>query len=236
VSSTTLRWHVGPDAERVAAALAEDMGGQARRALEARGAYLITIPGGSTPRRLFALLSNLDTDWSRWHVFFTDERCAPQADSDRNDAAARSVWLDRVAIPFDQIHSIPAELGADAAAVEYRRRLAGVGAFDTTLLGLGEDGHTASLFPGRPSGDDPDSPDVLAVHGAPKPPPERVTLSARRLADARSVAMLAIGAEKRVAVARLRRRESIPAAAVAPRGGVDVWLDAAASADIASPD
>lgn len=233
-----LRWHIHPQPDQVAAALAARIVADASRAIAARGAYTIVLPGGATPRRLFAALRDADAELGSWHVYFTDERCVPPDDPERNDTAARSIWLDRVAIPSAQIHSIPAELGADAGADAYSRQLAAIDVFDTTLLGLGDDGHTASLFPGRPSGERPDTPAALAVHGAQKPPRERVTLSTWRLAAARSVAMLVTGAGKRHAVASLGRGDALPATAVAraasPRGGMDVWLDAAAAADVVS--
>jgi 6-phosphogluconolactonase len=103
-----------------------------------------------------------------------------------------------------------------------------VGDFDVVLLGLGEDGHTASLFPGAGWGVPADSPDTLAVIGAPKPPPERVSLSASRLRRASHVFFLVSGAGKCDAVRRWRAGEIIPASAVMPANGVDVLLDAAA--------
>ena len=230
-----LCWHVRADPAAVAAALAEDIAARAERALAERGAYLIVLPGGSTPQPLYAALRGLDTDWHRWQIYFTDERCVPRDDPRRNDAAVRSAWLDFVSLPPAQVHSMPAELGAEAGAEAYRRVLLGVGPFDTTLLGLGEDGHTASLFPGRSWAGEADAPDVLAVHSAPKPPADRVSLGARRLANARHVALLATGAAKRSAAARLHRRDAaIPAAAVVPPHGMDVWLDADAAAGIRS--
>ena len=122
------------------------------------------------------------------------------------------------------MRAIPAELGAERAAAAYAAELRGVGDFDFVLLGLGEDGHTASLFPGHDWGDAPDAPDVLAVHGAPKPPPERVSLSAARFGRAREVWFLVAGADKRAALARWRAGDAIPAGAIRPAAGVDVWV------------
>ncbi len=126
---------------------------------------------------------------------------------------------------------IAAELGADTAAQRYVRELAGVDTFDLVLLGLGEDGHTASLFPGHDWGERADAPAALAVHDAPKPPPARVSLSAWRLARARSVLFLVSGRDKRDAVTRWQRGERLPAAAICapdPTGGcgdIEVLLD-----------
>ena len=122
-------------------------------------------------------------------------------------------------------HLIPAELGSEAAARRYAGELTGVGEFDLVLLGLGADGHTASLFPGRPHDD---SADVVAVHDSPKPPSERVSLSAARLSRARQVLFLVTGQDKRAAVTAWRTGAEIPARAI--RGPVQVLLDASAAA------
>ena len=102
--------------------------------------------------------------------------------------------------------------------------------FDLTLLGMGEDGHTASLFPGDPTGAGPQAPDALAVMNAPKPPPERISLSANRLNRSKAVKVLITGAGKREAVAGLRRGDDIPIRAIAPTAGLDLLLDEAAAA------
>ncbi len=101
------------------------------------------------------------------------------------------------------------------------------------LLGLGEDGHTASLFPMHDWGAAPDSPDVLAVFDAPKPPPQRVSLSAARLSRAREVLFLVAGESKRDAVKRWRAGEQLPAAAIQPAAGVDVLVESVLLASLA---
>jgi 6-phosphogluconolactonase len=100
-----------------------------------------------------------------------------------------------------------------------------VAEFDLVLLGLGEDGHTASLFPGHDWGVRSDAPDVIAVFDAPKPPPQRVSLSAARLSRAREVLFLVEGIAKRDAVARWRMGANIPARSIRPRAGVDVLVE-----------
>ena len=139
---------------------------------------------------------------------------------------ALDAWLAHVPIPANQIHAIPAELGATAAAQAYGDALQTVGDFDFVLLGLGEDGHTASLFPGHSWGDTEGSPDVLAVFDAPKPPPERVSLSARRLSRARKIAFVVTGQGKRDAVAAWRAGQQIPAHSISPADAVDIFFEA----------
>jgi 6-phosphogluconolactonase len=132
-----------------------------------------------------------------------------------------------VPIPADQVHVMPAEQGADAAAEAYAGLLRGVGDFDLVLLGLGEDGHTASLFPNHAWHSTAGSPDALAVFDAPKPPPQRVSLSAARLSRAREVLFLVEGESKRGAVTRWRAGDRIPAAAIRSASGVDVLVESA---------
>jgi 6-phosphogluconolactonase len=219
------RWHVYSDAESLTRAAQDFVADRARFAIAERGAFHIVLAGGGTPRALYQRLVDLPTDWSRWHIWFGDERCLPPEDSERNSRMASGAWLGRVAIPPGQIHVPPAELGAPEAATRYGQALQGVGEFDLVLLGLGEDGHTASLFPGHDPGDRPDSADALAVFGAPKPPPQRLSLSARRLSRSRAVLFLVTGAGKRDAVAKWRRGMPIPAAGIQPAGGVDVFVE-----------
>jgi 6-phosphogluconolactonase len=196
----------------------------ARNAISARGAFHVVLAGGSTPRGVYRLLKNADADWTAWHIWFGDERCLPAEDPERNSRMADDAWLNHVAIPRKQIHAIPAELGAQAAAAAYADALKNLGEFDLVLLGLGEDGHTASLFPGHDLGTNENAPDALAVYDAPKPPPERVSLSARRLNRARQVIFWVAGESKREAVRQWREGMAIPAAAIAPAGKNEVYL------------
>jgi 6-phosphogluconolactonase len=171
------------------------------------------------------MLRTVDAEWSRWHVYFGDERCLPAHDAERNSRMAGDAWLDHVPIPKNQVHAIAAERGPDAAAFAYASALRAVGDFDLVLLGIGEDGHTASLFPGHDWGSAPDSGDTLAIFDAPKPPPQRVSLSAARLSRARAVLFLIAGESKRSAVERWRAGEHLPPGAIRPAGGVDVLVE-----------
>jgi 6-phosphogluconolactonase len=199
----------------------------AARAIEQRGRFLIVLAGGNTPRGIYRMLHAADTDWSCWQVYFGDERCLPADSAERNSRMAADAWLNHVPIPQDQVHAIPAELGASAAALAYAETLRGVGDFDLVLLGLGEDGHTASLFPGRDWGVAASAPDALAVFDAPKPPPQRVSLSSARLSRTREVLFLVEGEAKRNVVARWRAGELLAAGAIRLAGGVDVLVESA---------
>ncbi|HET7358721.1 MAG TPA: 6-phosphogluconolactonase [Rhodanobacteraceae bacterium] len=220
------RWHGVADSDALHSAAYQRIVEAATLAIASAGRFAIVLAGGNTPRAVYRLLRDADTDWSRWHVWFGDERCLPGGDAGRNSAMAGQAWLDHVPIPARQCHVLPAEQGAEAAARAYAQELKGVGMFDLVLLGLGEDGHTASLFPGHDWGTAADAPDTLAVFDAPKPPPERVSLGAARLARARAVLFLVDGETKRDAVARWRAGAAIPARAIRPAAGVDVLLEA----------
>ncbi len=221
-----VRWQVYPDAAALAADATARLLAAARGAIAARAVFHLVLSGGRTPLDVYARLATADAAWPQWRIYFGDERCLPAGDAGRNDRAARRAWLDRVPIPAANIHPIPAELGPERAAAAYAGTLHAVSMFDLVLLGLGEDGHTASLFPGRAWGEADNDHEVLAVRAAPKPPPERVTLSAARLSRSRQVLFLVTGADKRAAVAAWKAGADIPARAIG--GDVQVMLDVAA--------
>jgi 6-phosphogluconolactonase len=192
----------------------------AAHAIAERGQFLIVLAGGNTPRAVYRLLRDAQTDWSKWHIFYGDERCLPRDHVDRNSLMAEQALLSHIAIPPAQVHAIPAELGAVQGAKRYAEILKNLPEFDLVLLGLGEDGHTASLFPGK-SWDDGNA--TIAVNNAPKPPPERVSISASRLSAAREVLFLVSGEGKQQAINDWRSGVKIPASTITPVNGVDVY-------------
>jgi 6-phosphogluconolactonase len=218
------RWHAVDDELALQQMAIEMILASAAGAIHERGQFHLVLAGGNTPREIYHGLGAAQTDWSAWHIYFGDERCLPSDDSDRNSRMAAEVWLDCVPIPTLQVHTIPAELGAFQAARIYAETLRTVGDFDLVLLGLGEDGHIASLFPGHDWGTAPDSPATLVVMDAPKPPPLRVSLSAARLSRARKVVFLVSGEFKHRAVAEWRAGKDIAARAIMPTAGVDVLV------------
>ena len=226
-SAGDVRWLTVADVAELESTACRRVIGAAEHAIKRRGKFLVVLAGGNTPRGVYRLLREQGADWSRWNVYFGDERCLPADDVARNSKMAADEWLNHVPIPKGHVHPIPAELGPAAAALAYADTLRDVGEFDLVLLGLGDDGHTASLFPSRDWGTAPDAHAVLAVLDSPKPPPERVSLSAARLSRAREVLFLIAGESKRAAVTLWRVGKQLPAAAIAPGAGVDVLVEAA---------
>jgi 6-phosphogluconolactonase len=188
-------------AERVAAAIA------AARA-EGRQAHL-SLAGGHTPRRAYEILAGLVDDWTGVHLWFGDERCVPPDDPESNYRLVAESLLAAASVPDEQVHRIVGERPPAEAAAAYAEELArlvpagedGLPRLDLAFLGLGEDAHTASLFPGDPL---VERHDALAFPvRAVKPPPDRITLSADVLRAARRALFLAVGAGKRDAVRRV---------------------------------
>lgn len=232
--------HVAADEAATVAALAERVVAEIAAAIGARGRCRLALAGGSTPRPLYDRLAaglGGPVDWAAVEIFFGDERCVPPEDPASNYRMAREALLDRVAVPEAQIHRIEGERPPEEAAAAYAGRL-GLAPLDVVLLGLGEDGHTASLFPGTPGLRQETRPVVVTV--SPAPPAARISLSLRALCAARCALFLATGARKAAPFARVAAeaaREAaggapadLPAAMVRPAGGAPgFYLDAAAA-------
>jgi 6-phosphogluconolactonase len=203
---------VGQD-EFIVLESAEDVAAAAATAIAEAlhdGARSLVLAGGTTPQRCYEILSGMDVEWGRVSVLFGDERCVPPDHPDSNYRMARHALLDRVAPAT--VYRMPAELGPDEGAGLYAHVVASVAPLDVVVLGVGEDGHTASLFPGHPALNA--SGLVIGIRDSPKPPPKRVTLTLTALQAARRVIILATGAGKAEAVARAKRRE-VPSGMIA---------------------
>ncbi|MGZ8270244.1 MAG: 6-phosphogluconolactonase [Methylophilus sp.] len=217
---TNTRWHSFDSQNDVNQAAVNRILKAADEAISKYGGFLIVLAGGSTPKAVYQLLSKKKADWAHWHVYHNDDRCLPVDHVERNSKMARDVWLNHVAIPQDQIHDIPAELGNIEGAKAYTKTLAGVRSFDLVILGLGEDGHTASLFPNQAVDN---SADAVPVFDAPKPPADRITISQNRLNNTHEVMFLVTGSGKQEAIDHWRNGEPIPATLISPKSGVDVY-------------
>lgn len=224
-------WQVAQDEQDLVERAVDDILEAARAALAARGRFHLALAGGRTPQAVYAALAERAPALDGWRILFGDERCLPPADPERNSRMASAAWLSRVALPADAVLPIPAELGAEAAAVAYAGQICTLLPLDLVILGVGEDGHTASLFPGHPL--DPGAV-VVAVAGAPKPPAQRVSLGLSVLRGARRRLVLATGAGKAAAVAAWRRGESLPIQQATAGLETRVLLDRAAAPELSA--
>ncbi|MBX2798318.1 MAG: 6-phosphogluconolactonase [Myxococcales bacterium] len=157
-----------------------------------RGVCNLALAGGSTPPPIYKLLSRADLPWAQVHIYFTDERAVPPTDLASNYRMAADSLLEHAPIPPEQIHRMMGESRPADAARRYTQTLQGV-SLDVVLLGMGRDGHTASVFP--------DDPDKLSARGAvpsrsPEPPTERITMSLSVLSRARYAIFLVRGSSK----------------------------------------
>ncbi len=223
------RWHVFENLVALEEAAVERILTAATEAIAARGAFHLVLAGGTTPRHIYEALRSEAADWKHWHLWFGDERCLSSSHPDRNSRMVMTSWLAHVSIPYSQIHVIPAEKGAETAAQEYAELLHQVPLFDLVLLGLGEDGHTASLFPMQEWERAFAWPSVLPVHDAPKPPADRVSLSPERLSATHALLFIVTGAGKADAVRDWKAGVEIPASRIGAQETVDIFLDTEAA-------
>jgi 6-phosphogluconolactonase len=200
---------------------------------EARGhgrPLAVAVPGGSVAEALFPRLVKLPLDWRHVLVFFADERAVGPQSPESNARLAREIWLDRVPIPMGNVHRMHGESSdLDAAASHYERELVGAlgdpPRLDVVLLGMGADGHVASLFPGSAPLEERER-YVLPVLDAPKPPSRRLTLTLLGIASGRSIVLAAFGSEKARAIREAVENEtsSLPAARALRSGPVPIVL------------
>ena len=225
--------------EALAHNVAEWLCGLARAS---EGTFAVSLSGGSTPRRLYELLATPEIatrfPWSRTHWFWGDERFVPHDHPDSNYGMARNAFLSSVPAPDSNIHAVPTEgLSPEQAAAAYEATLKrfygaetlapGRPLFDVTLLGIGDNGHTASLFPGQPALQEKRR-WVVAVIGAEAE--TRITLTYPAIDSSREVAFVVTGKEKRGVVARAQAGDrTLPAALVRPVGHLHWFTDRAAS-------
>jgi 6-phosphogluconolactonase len=235
------------NAEALAAKAAELIVSAAKSAIADRGRFTLVLSGGSTPERTYKLLSQPEwqakIDWKHTRLFFGDERCVPHDDSRSNYHLANESLLKPAQIAADRVVAVRTNLATPAAcAADYELQLKqffGVSAeppkFDLILLGLGDDGHTASLFPGKPSLNESNAWVTHTPPGVLPPPVDRVTLTFPVLNSARQAMFLVGGAGKATIVRDVLEQpcdvQKHPACGVRPKDGTITWLldEAAAS-------
>jgi 6-phosphogluconolactonase len=200
-----------------------------REALADRDRFHLVLAGGNTPRALYEQLATRthDLDWDRVHFWWGDERCVARDHPDSNFQMAWDSWLSKLAPDLKRVHRMRGEAGPKHAAEDYRSRLASAFGgqeteFDLLILGLGPDGHTASLFPDSTATDDRW---VVEITDAPKPPAERISLSEQVISAGRARLFLALGEDKAAAIEQIRRRAGSPASRIAWSGPTEIYGD-----------
>src|SRR4051794_6701528 len=220
---------VADDAEGAARIVAE------RLAEAARAGGHVVLTGGTTPKRAYEIAGELEQDWSRVELWWGDERCAPVEDERSNFHMARIALIDRVSRPPAKTHRMRGELGRDEGALLYEQELGTLERFDLMLLGLGPDGHVASLYPEQPTLDVTDR-KAIGAEAKLEPWVDRVTMTLPILRAADEVLFLVAGEDKADAVQRAFAGEpsrSTPGSLVRSMGGKTVAvLDAAAASKL----
>ncbi len=229
------------DAEELAAKSAIAIARTAAECIRARGAFTLVLSGGATPKRTYELLARgegeYSIDWSRVFLFFGDERFVPHDDPRSNYRLVHDALLSVAPIPSEQVLAVDTSLATPAiSAADYTARISkffaqprgAIPAFDLILLGLGDDGHTASLFPGAAALDVDDRIATWSAPGVLPPPVDRITLTFPVLNAAHQVLFLVTGASKatvlRTVLAGDANREAFPAAGIQPTTGRVSWL------------
>jgi 6-phosphogluconolactonase len=233
-----------PDAEAVSIRAASIVIDRAKTAQDSRGRFSLAVSGGSTPLRLFELLATSfrkDIDWGQTEIFWADERCVPPDHKESNYKGAYDALLSRVDIPPEKVHRIRGEMSPEEGAREYEEELlrcfgsAGLPAFDLVILGVGEDGHTASLFPDAPSLSEENRFAIPVYAG--KLQSGRITLTLPVLNNAAAILFLVTGRKKagilREIIGNRKQRPKYPASLIQSVRGETIWLvDSEASSQL----
>lgn len=224
------KFKVYKNPEAVAQATASYLFQQIKTCVNKKGQCHVVLPGGSTPARCLELLAEKKLPWQSIHWYPGDERCYPIGHVERNDTMIIDKLFSKNKSAGENLHAIPAELGADQGAKNYAALLDTIGNLDIVVLGMGEDGHTASLFPDNTALKNQHS--AVAVYDAPKPPSERVSIGLATLKNASECIVIATGDNKHEALKKLKAGVTLPVGMVEP----DFWfVDVAAVADLETP-
>ena len=218
------KWFVYKEFDHAAKAAADFIALKIETFIQQNNICHVALPGGNTPKYCFTYLADKKLPWNKIHWYLGDERCVPKGHAQRNDVMLEKYFWSK--ITDTHIYRMPTEKGADEAAAAYRNVIAGFDHFDIAFLGLGEDGHTASLFPANAALDDTRS--VIPVYNSPKPPSERVSLSMETLKRTLIRVVLSGGNEKASIIARIKSGEALP---INSLGDIYWYVDEAAIAE-----
>ena len=192
---------------------------RAELAIKNKGSFSLVLSGGTTPVNVYKLLAKEQVDFEKWHIYFGDERCFPVDHLERNSNVAESTWLSKVKILKSNIFIIPAELGNIEGALAYEKILDKNKSFDLVILGLGDDGHIASLFPTHQWDN---SKQVVSVSNAPKSPSDRISLTPSRLSNSEEVLFLISGKNKVDAFKQWKDGVDLPANLISAKNKISI--------------
>jgi 6-phosphogluconolactonase len=219
------QWQVKNNAQAVALCARDIIVNAAEKAIQTRNIFKIVLAGVTTPKQVYRLLAKTNCEWHKWQVYLGDERCLPRNNNERNSHMIQQTLLDKIDFPDSNVYFIPAELGAHNAALEYEKVVHLALPFDLVILGMGEDGHTASLFPKYQHNNDEL---VHAVLNAPKLPAERVSLSAAVLSQNNTLLRIITGASKAASITLWKQGQILPINTISSMGADIILIDQSA--------
>jgi len=215
------KWFIYKDFSHASKEAAKFLAEAIRNSVSERGVCHVVLPGGKSPEQCLQYLSEMDLPWDKVQWYPGDERVLSAGDSDRNDVMLKNnLWSK---IPAGIFHTIPTELGIEKSVDLFTNEVKKLDVIDVVFLGMGEDGHTASLFPGNDALND--SRDIVPVYHSPKPPQERVSFSIKKLSEARIRMVLTAGESKASVLTRIKQGEKLPVNRI---GDINWFVDQAA--------
>ena len=215
------KWFIYKELDQAAKAAADYIADIIENTLQQNDVCHIALPGGNTPKYCLSYLAKRNLPWNKVYWYLGDERCFPKGHAERNDVMLEKYLWSKIS--STHVFRMPTELGAEQAAAVYRDVIATFDHFDIAFLGIGEDGHTASLFPGNDALNDARS--VIPVYNSPKAPSERVSLSIETLRLALNRIVLVGGIEKSDIIMRIKKDEYLP---INSLGDIHWYVDEAA--------
>lgn len=218
------QWNISDDHQKASLAAAEFLYQQTLQVLECKESCHIALPGGNTPLKSLQAFAQCDLPWQRIHFYPGDERCFPAGHAERNDVMLQENFCRHIE-PCN-LHPMPAELGPDAAVASYRKEFGADAPLDIAFLGMGEDGHTASLFPDNAALESNEN--LVAVYNSPKPPDTRISFGLNAFRMAKTRIILASGRGKRDILLKVRAGVQLPVNRI---GDVHWFIDQAACPD-----
>lgn len=200
------QWNIYSNFNEASMQAADFLAQKIEHYIDLNGVCHVILPGGNTPVDSLRMLAEKSLDWDKVHWYLGDERCLPKGDSERNDLMLQNTLWSKM--DKTHVHRIAAELGVEEAAMKYRKEIKDINQFDIAYLGMGEDGHTASLFPEHEAL--ADSRSVIPVYHSPKPPSDRVSLSLETLAKTKIKIVLVSGKSKAPVISQIKVGDTLP--------------------------